>query len=296
MHRARRFAAAATTGAGLGCGSFLCCSHPFVSPVLPIAHADASVDTQAAVPLVRSVLLVIAMEQEAAPIISHFALKQLKHQFLPGSPMVAWQGLIGRDLTLRLVWSGRDARYNVNNVGTAAAAVATYAAVSAFGVPDLVLSVGTAGGFAERGAKIGDVYLSTKCVFHDRRIPEGGSNEGELEEYGFGHYRSPPLAGLAAAAGLKSGVISTSDSLDHDGRDMELMLSEGAVVKEMEAASVAWVCKQLGLPFAALKAVTDIVDGPKATREEFESNLGEAALALQVSTLPDILATGLYSR
>ena len=77
---------------------------------------------------------------------------------------------------------------------------------------------------------------------------------------------------------------------------MELMLSEGAVVKEMEAASVAWVCKQLGLPFAALKAVTDIVDGPKATREEFESNLGEAALALQVSTLPDILATGLYSR
>ena len=77
--------------------------------------------------------------------------------------------------------------------------------------------------------------------------------------------------------GLKRGIVTTSDSLDVDGRDLELMTGEGAVVKEMEAAAVAWVCKQLGCPFVAIKAVTDIVDGEEATREEFESNLGQAA-------------------
>jgi len=82
-------------------------------------------------------------------------------------------------------------------------------------------------------------------------------------------------------AGLKTGVVSTSDSLDNSPQDMELMLSEGAVVKEMEAAAVAWVCKQLQIPFVALKGVTDLVDGEETTREEFESNLTAAAQALE---------------
>ena len=82
-------------------------------------------------------------------------------------------------------------------------------------------------------------------------------------------------SGCTTMQGLKRGIVTTSDSLDVDGRDLELMTGEGAVVKEMEAAAVAWVCKQLGCPFVAIKAVTDIVDGEEATREEFESNLGQ---------------------
>ena len=104
-----------------------------------------------------------------------------------------------------------------------------------------------------------------RCVFHSRRIPV---SDGTLEEYGFGHFRSPPLSGLAAAAGLKQGVVSTSDSLDCTPTDMELMMAEGAVVKEMECAAVAWVCEKLRVPFAALKAITDIVDGERSTRAE----------------------------
>ena len=37
--------------------------------------------------------------------------------------------------------------------------------------PDLILSVGTAGGFAARGAAIGDVFVATGFANHDRRIP-----------------------------------------------------------------------------------------------------------------------------
>jgi hypothetical protein len=83
---------------------------------------------------------------------------------------------------------------------------------------------------------------------------------GTRFRYGFGHFRSPPLAGLARHCRLKTGVVSTSDSLDATAGDLELLRAEGAAVKEMEAAAVAWVCQQVRTPFFALKSITDIVD------------------------------------
>jgi nucleoside phosphorylase len=197
----------------------------------------------------------------------------------------------------------RDDRFGVNNVATTAASVSTYAALTAFGKLDLVLSVGTAGGFSQRGACIGDVFLSTKCVFHARRIPEISKTEKQnlncmaLEEYGFGNFRSPNLIGLAHAANLKLGVVSTSDSLDCSDNDMALMMSEGATVKEMEAAAVAWVCYHAGVPFVAIKSITDIVDQhhiendhnkleSTSTRDMFEDNFQHA-----VTTLKDRIRT-----
>lgn len=232
-------------------------------------------------PVVRNIIIVIAMEQEAMPIVEKFHLRRcIPTPFLTGAPFVTWVGEVG-SITLRVVWCGRDPRFGgVNNVATTAAAVATYASFVAFGAPELLISAGTAGGFKVAGACVGDVFLSSKCVFHARRIPsdEGSQN---FEEYGFGHFRSPPLGALVVRAGLKLGVVSTSDSLDSSAIDLELMRSEGAAVKEMEAASVAWVCQAIGVPFVALKAITDIVDGTHATRGEFESNLHMASSNLQ---------------
>eukprot|EP00854_Cymbomonas_tetramitiformis_P024973 gene24973-30450_t len=227
------------------------------------------------------------MEEEARPFIEKHGLK--KHQepgpFVSGSPMVAYSGQINSctddnqsHLRVHLVWNGRDQKYKVNNVATTAAAVATYASIAAFH-PDLVVSAGTAGGFGELGGNIGDVYASTKCVYHNRRIPEGET--GDLEEYGFGHYRSPPISALASAIGIKQGVVSTSDSLECTASDLQLMRSEGAVVKEMEAAACAWVCQSLRVPFIALKSITDIVDAGRPTEKEFYANLHSASSALQ---------------
>ena len=228
---------------------------------------------------VRRLLFIVAMEQEIQPLITRFNLKPVPQlSVVPGAPFVAWVGK-AHGVTIHAVWCGQAERFGgVNNVGTQAAAVAAYAAIAAFGAPDLLLSAGTAGGFRALGAAVGDVYLSTKCVYHARRLPTG---EGRLEEYGFGHFRSPPLGALAQAIGLKQGIVSTSDSLDASERDLELMRSEGTAVKEMEAAAVAWVAMTLGVPFVALKAVTDIVDGPHATRNEFDINLALASERLQ---------------
>jgi len=184
-------------------------------------------------PEIKSVILIMAMEQEALPLVNEFHLERIMPSpFMPGLPAVAWKGTVG-GLVIQLVWCGRDDRFGGNNVCTTAASVSTYAALTAFGKPDILLSVGTAGGFSQRGASIGDVFLSTKCVFHARRIPEVSNSERQnsynvsLEEYGFGHFRSPNLIGLAKAADLKLGVLTTSDSLDSCEKDMELMMSEG---------------------------------------------------------------------
>ncbi len=58
----------------------------------------------------------------------------------------------------------------MDNVGTVPAAVTAYLAVHEF-KPDLVISVGTAGGFKAKAAAIGDVFLATAFANHDRRIP-----------------------------------------------------------------------------------------------------------------------------
>eukprot|EP00211_Chloroparvula_japonica_P008156 CAMPEP_0119137568 /NCGR_PEP_ID=MMETSP1310-20130426/23877_1 /TAXON_ID=464262 /ORGANISM="Genus nov. species nov., Strain RCC2339" /LENGTH=311 /DNA_ID=CAMNT_0007128671 /DNA_START=80 /DNA_END=1012 /DNA_ORIENTATION=+ len=236
----------------------------------------------------KKVLVLVAMEQEAMPIINQYGLRRVEPSpFVAGAPMVAHRGWYdpnaGADSIMELfvTWAGHDPRFKSNNVGTVAASVSTYASVSLF-KPDLVISAGTAGGMGSMGARVGDVYLSTKCVFHARRIPEAHEGGG-FEEYGFGHFRSPPLARLVAAVpGLKQGIISTGDSLDCSPTDQELMRTEGACVKEMEAAACAWVCQHARVPFFALKAITDIVDGPRPTAREFYSNLSLASSNLNL--------------
>ena len=112
---------------------------------------------------VRTVVLVMAMEQEAEPFIQKHNLKLevSPSPFVPGTPFKAFGGVVG-GVAVHLIWTGRDARYNVNNVATTAAAVAVYAAVAFYKEVDLVISAGTAGGFTSVGARIGDVYLSSK--------------------------------------------------------------------------------------------------------------------------------------
>lgn len=82
--------------------------------------------------------------------------------------------------------------------------------------------------------------------------------------------------------------MTTSNALDHTEKDREIMLSHAAHVKDMEAAGIAWVIEHCNpnknhdlIPFFAIKVVTDIVDGDRATQEEFMENLHTASVSLQ---------------
>mmetsp|Transcript_7121 Transcript_7121/g.11732 ORF Transcript_7121/g.11732 Transcript_7121/m.11732 type:complete len:255 (-) Transcript_7121:96-860(-) len=220
-------------------------------------------------------------KEEAEPFIQKHQLQRFES--VPWNPLLPIVGYSGKihDLECFLVWAGSDNRYKVNNVATTASAVSAYASIAAL-QPDVVISAGTAGGFSSRGAQIGDVYVSSKCIYHHRRIPDDIEDEHEFGDYGLGNFRSPPLGKLAKRAGLKVGVVSTSDSLDYTMQDLQVMHGEGASVKEMEAAAIAWVCHSLKTPFFALKSITDIVDDEERTsQEEFYENLAMASRNLQ---------------
>ena len=142
--------------------------------------------------------------------------------------------------------------------------------------PRLLASVGTAGGFAARGATIGTVYLSQgEFRYHGRHVPMPG-----LADSVRGGYPSLDTTALANATGLPQGAISTGSSFARNETELAEILAGGAVAKEMEAAAQAWVAAQARVPFFAVKAITDLVDHHSATADQFNANLTLASRRL----------------
>lgn len=223
--------------------------------------------------VVQNVLIMIAMEAEAEPLLKKLNLKQVPCNSAT-APCVMYTGLYN-GCTVSVVTNGKCQRHGVDNVGTVPAGIATFVAVEQF-KPDLIINAGTAGGFKRKGATIGAAYLCSMMRHHDRRIPIPG-----FTEYGHGHHVGHPTPNALVALGLLSGIISTGNSLDCTETDDKLMNDHDATVKDMEAAAIAWTAELSGTPLIALKVVTDIVDGGRPTQEEFFENLGTAAASLQ---------------
>ncbi len=233
---------------------------------------------------VRRVTVIMAMEAEAGPLRAALDAQPID------SP--AWAEALPCRLALApardgrpevvLAVNGRDPITGVDCIGTSAAALTTHVALAARPQPaELVLSVGTAGGWNRAGASIGDVYFAwDRFVCHDRRIDIPG-----FDLFGRGDLPAADLRSHAKALGCRTGVVTTGDSLDESPTDQALIEASGAEVKEMEAAAVAWVAHLHGLPVGAVKAITDLVDSPVATPEQFTANLASAAAALRQTTI-----------
>jgi 5'-methylthioadenosine nucleosidase len=237
--------------------------------------------------MVRTALVVMAMDAEAAPLRRALGAVPLAPPDWVGPMPFRWWEAERSGGRVVITVNGVDPRHGVDAIGTQAAALATYAAARAV-EPDLVLTAGTAGGWRRHGAAIGDVYLSgDRFVFHDRRIDLPG-----FDAYGVGSWPGVDTSGLAARLGLKRGVVTTSDSLDESPEDASRIVASGAEVKEMEAAAVAWVADLLGVPVLAVKAVTDHVDHHAPTAEQFVANLRLATERLRdavVAVLDEVL-------
>lgn len=207
------------------------------------------------------------------PIIKSLGLVELQGTF-GKAPMRAFQK---GDITL--VVNGTDPATGVSAVATQPAAVAAQLGITMFD-PDMVINTGTAGAFRCRGSEIGDVYLGTHHQFHDRRIPIPG-----FDQYGRGDYQSALPVGLVEKISLPEAGVSTGNSLDYTGGDLEVIKSMGAsmpIVKEMEAAAIAQVAPWYEITFFSIKSVTDLIDGGRASAEEFQENLELAAQNLAV--------------
>ncbi len=221
----------------------------------------------------------MAMQREAESLIQGLGLRKQDQPFSSSVPFQVYSGMLGK-VQLSLITSGTDPDYHVDNVATVPATLMTYLAIEKF-APDLLLNAGTAGGIAEGGCEIGDVYLSSgRFCFHDRRIPLPG-----FDRYGMGLYPACDTSAVARELKLKTGSISTGNSLDLLEKDMQLIKENKAVIKDMEAAAIAWVCRTLSVPMFAVKAITDLIDKDTPPETQFMKNLDLASTNLGIKTI-----------
>jgi len=226
-------------------------------------------------------LISIAMEAEAAPLIAALNLSPSTSLFPKALPFLSYEG---DDLTL--ITSGKDPVTGVDNVGTVSAALMVSHALST-GDYDTVVNCGTCGGFIKRGMSIGSVMIPSVGAFHDRRIVIPGT---KFDEYGVGkrEVTNSKAALVREELGYVGGCCTSGDSLDHVPSDDTQMDANEAVAKDMEFASIAQVCSLYDVDLIGVKVVTDLVDGDKPSFEEFMENLGTAAKSLQ-ETIPKVI-------
>ncbi|XP_038984848.1 5'-methylthioadenosine/S-adenosylhomocysteine nucleosidase-like isoform X2 [Phoenix dactylifera] len=272
-------------------------SQPEVTAAHPPKNAAGDGDRRP----ISTVLIIIAMQTEALPLVNKFHLSEdIDGSLFPkGVPWVRYHGIY-KELHINLVWTGKDSILvefskfgcvlaGVDSIGTISASLVSYASIQAL-KPDLIINAGTAGGFKAKGACVADVYLVSNVAFHDRRIP---IHVNYL--YGIGARQTFSTPNLIDELNLKVGKLSTGDSLDMSPQDEVLILANDAVVKDMEGAAVAYVADLLSVPAIFIKAVTNTVDGQKSIAEEFLQNLIAVCttLAQTVSQVVDFIS-GVY--
>lgn len=203
----------------------------------------------------KSILVVIAMQEEAKPILTALGITGAGTPLEPPLPPFSYTTNF-EGLKLHLVVNGQDPVYKLDSFGTDAATLSTYLGIKAFS-PDLVMSAGVAGGFKTQ-ACIGDVYLSQTCVaYFDRRVSITKPN---YQDYAIGFYPVVDASAMAKALGLKTGIVVTGGSFENSLiDDRQIRNLDGSVV-EMECAAVAKMSRLCQKPFMAAKAIVDFDD------------------------------------
>lgn len=233
---------------------------------------------------VARVAVVMAMDAEAAPLRAALeATERPTPDWASALPVrVAVAEATGERPEVLLAVNGVDPITGIPAIGTTAAALATQVVLNLpHHAPDLVLTVGTCGGWERAGATVGTTYLAwPHFVCHDRRIDLPG-----FQEYADGVVPAADLRAHAGPLGCRLGVVTTGDSLDETPVDRERIIANGGVAKEMEAAAVAWIAHLHGVPVGGVKTVTDLVDTEVATPEQFTANLAAASARLRETTL-----------
>ncbi|MFA8449287.1 MAG: hypothetical protein ACEPOW_01170 [Bacteroidales bacterium] len=221
--------------------------------------------------MIRKIAIIMAMREEAATLIEDYNLQKVDGVFDSCLPMEVYRNR-AIDVQIDLILNGKDPVHQVESIGTENAVISTMSVIQEL-KPDLIINAGTAGGFACRGGKIGEVYTAKSGVyFHDRRIPLG-----DYEKMGLGAFPCIELTDVSSKFGLKQGVVTTGSSLDYSDHDKCNVDSYSGELKDMEAAAIAKICSYYQQPLVIFKSITDIVDGPHPTHKEFLSNLSQAS-------------------
>ena len=153
--------------------------------------------------------------------------------------------------------------YVETGMGKVNAAMNTMRAICEYH-PDMVISFGTAGTINH---KVGDIIVCNRFIDRDLRKV---TIDGVISEIEFG---KEAINHVLSGHQLVYGTCNTGDSFITEGNDIE-----GDVI-DMESFAEADVCREMGVPFFAVKYVTDIV-GQNSSQEWF-AKLADARAGLK---------------
>jgi len=178
---------------------------------------------------------------------------------------------------------GTDVVLLKSGIGKVNAAMSTAILLEKY-TPDVVINTGSAGGFSPE-LKVGDVVISTDVVHHDVDVTIFGYAYGQVPQLPPTFKADEKLIAVAEEAAKKiekvqvvKGLIATGDSFMNDSKRVEFVRGKFPELQasEMEAAAIAQVAYQFGVPFIIIRALSDIAG--KESNISFEAFLETAAI------------------
>ena len=109
---------------------------------------------------IEKIVILVAMMEEAAPIITALELTEYDAGLNPLLHLRCYHGKL-KNRSFDLIVNGEDPQFGVARVGTESAAICAYEVITKLN-PDTIISAGTAGGYASKGACVGDIYIASK--------------------------------------------------------------------------------------------------------------------------------------
>ena len=163
---------------------------------------------------------------------------------------------------------GQEVIAVLSRIGKVAAATTATALIERFGVTRVVFT-GVAGGLG-RHVKVGDVVIATTFLQHDLDASPIFPRH-EVPLYGLSRFPTDPALtqALAAAASkalpetaIHQGLIISGDRFVSTTAESLALQAElpDALAVEMEGAAIAQVCRDYGVPFAAVRTISDRAD------------------------------------
>lgn len=214
------------------------------------------------------ILILVAMEKEALPLIQILELQVYQQTLDPSLPAKTFYSKTEQG-EIFLVMSGKCPLHQVDRIGSQGLNLVAWEAIKTY-TPNLILNIGTAGGFQmTHHAKPGDIYISSEAIkYHDRLFYP----DLVFQDYGIGNYKCLEIPLLAQQLQLRPGIVSTGGSLIASENEKIQMKKNNASVKDMEAAGIAEIAQLKDIPFIALKIITDLVDIEDCPQNQFERN------------------------
>ena len=197
---------------------------------------------------------------------------------------------------------GQEVVAVLSRIGKVAAATTATVLIERFGVGRIVFT-GVAGGLAP-GVSVGDIVVADSFLQHDLDASPIFPKY-EVPLYGLSRFSANPQlsAQLAAAARealpgvtLHRGLVISGDrfvATTAESRALQSALPEAMAV-EMEGAAIAQVCHDYGLPFAAVRTISDRADD--AAHVDFTRFIQEVASRYSATIVAALLGPTSASR